>query len=164
MSDYDPTLDESGLDADDADGYEPPASQADLDRIIGERLARERSRYADYDELRERATQFDALVEASKSDQERLEEAAAKAATQANTLEAENLRLKVAIAKGLPPELIGRLQGSTQKELESDADTLLDLVNPPTHDQPDLRAAAGQRPITQEVTPDDWLRRMAGRG
>lgn len=159
------TPEEGGTDAEDFDGYEPPESQADLDRIIGERLARERSKYADYDDLRERATQFDALVEASKSDQERLEERATKAKGQADTLAAENLRLKVAIAKGLPPELIGRLQGSTQKELEADADVLLDLVQaPPTPGQPDLRAAAGQRPITTEPTADDWLRRMAGRG
>lgn len=106
--------------------------------------------------------EYDRLVEASKSDQERLEERAAQAKGQADTLEAENLRLKVAIAKGLPPELIGRLQGSTQKELERDADTLLDLVTPAP--QPDLRAAAGQRPVSTETTADDWLRRMAGRG
>jgi hypothetical protein len=35
--------------------WTPPASQADLDRIIEERLARERAKFADYDELREKA-------------------------------------------------------------------------------------------------------------
>jgi hypothetical protein len=108
--------------------------------------------------------EYDRLVEASKSDQERLEERATKAASQAESLEAENLRLKVAIAKGVPPELIGRLQGSTQKELEKDADTLMDLVKPNGQQQPDLRAAAGQQRVTNDATADDWLRRMAGRG
>jgi hypothetical protein len=111
-----------------------------------------------------KVTEYDRLVEASKSDQERLEERAAKSASKAETLEAENLRLKVAYAKGLPPELIGRLQGSTQKELEADADTLLDLVKPTTPGTPDLRAAAGQRPMSPETNADDWLRQMAGRG
>lgn len=109
-----------------------------------------------------KVTEYDRLVEASKSDQERLEERAAKAKSQAEQLEAENLRLKVAYAKGLPPELIGRLQGSTQKELEADAEVLLDLVKQPG--QPDLRAAAGQRPVSPETNADDWLRQMAGRG
>ena len=109
-----------------------------------------------------KVTEYDRLVEASKSDQERLEERAAKAKSQAEQLEAENLRLKVAYAKGLPPELIGRLQGSTQRELEADADVLLDLVKQPG--QPDLRAAAGQRPVSSETNADDWLRQMAGRG
>lgn len=33
-------------------GYTPPATQADLNRIIGDRVARERARFADYDELK----------------------------------------------------------------------------------------------------------------
>jgi hypothetical protein len=36
-------------------------TQADLDRIVGERLNRERSRFADYDQLKERAGQYDSL-------------------------------------------------------------------------------------------------------
>lgn len=41
--------------------YTPPASQADLDRIIEQRLARERGKYADYDDLKARAERLDAL-------------------------------------------------------------------------------------------------------
>ena len=45
--------------------YTPPASQADLDRIVESRLARERnklsSQYADYDEIKAKAEKHDAL-------------------------------------------------------------------------------------------------------
>ncbi len=36
-------------------------TQVDVDRIVSERLNRERSRYADYDQIKERAGQFDQL-------------------------------------------------------------------------------------------------------
>ena len=42
----------------------------------------------------------------------------------------QNLRLRVALEKKLPSDLIDRLQGATQEELEADADKLLELVKP----------------------------------
>lgn len=54
--------------------WNPPASQADLDRIIQNRLERERAKYADYDQLREKAQNWDQIEEASKTEQERLQE------------------------------------------------------------------------------------------
>lgn len=54
-------------------GWKPPASQADLDRIISDRLARDRrANFADYDALKDKAGQFDALAAASRTDAERL--------------------------------------------------------------------------------------------
>jgi hypothetical protein len=50
------------------------------------------------------------------------------------------LRMQVAIDKGLPKELVGRLQGGTAEELAADADTLLELVkadNSPRTPRPD---------------------------
>lgn len=41
-------------------GWTPPASQADFDRIIQDRLSRERAKFADYDELKEKAQMLDA--------------------------------------------------------------------------------------------------------
>lgn len=51
--------------------FTPPASQADLDKMIEARLNRERARFADYDSLKEKATQFDQLSAASQTDLER---------------------------------------------------------------------------------------------
>lgn len=48
------------------------------------------------------------------------------------TLEAENIRLRVAIVKKLPAELIDRLKGSNLEEIEADADELLKLVKTDT--------------------------------
>jgi len=75
------------------------------------------------------------LQDASQTDIERMQaqlEAAQQAAGQVPTLSSENLRLRVALDKGLSPELINRLQGSTREELEADADTLLGMLAPKT--------------------------------
>lgn len=45
--------------------YVAPASQADLDRIIGERVTRERAKYGDYDELKEKASKWTAHEQAN---------------------------------------------------------------------------------------------------
>jgi hypothetical protein len=54
-----------------ASAYTPPASQADLDRIIEDRLARERKRYADYDDLKAKAEKHDALEAELASDKDK---------------------------------------------------------------------------------------------
>lgn len=76
--------------------YTPPATQADLDRIVGERLARERAKFPTADELaqlRQKAEAHDALAQASLTAEqqanaraEAAEAAAAAAKAQANTL------------------------------------------------------------------------------
>lgn len=80
-------------------------------------------------------TEYQALSEAAATDLERMEKRAKTAEDklgQVPTLEAQNLRLSVALEKGVPVSLVPRLQGSTKEELEADADTLLGLVAAPT--------------------------------
>lgn len=50
-----------------------------------------------------------------------------------NELKAErinNLKMQVALQKGLPADLIGRLQGEDAESLAKDADTLLQFIKP----------------------------------
>ena len=58
------------------EGFTPPQSQADLDRIIQERIARERNKFADYDDLKAKATEYDQFKESSKSEQQKAIDAA----------------------------------------------------------------------------------------
>ena len=57
-------------------------SQGDLERIIGERLQRERQKFADYDALKEQATQWQTHVDEQKSEAERLQENLTQVATE----------------------------------------------------------------------------------
>lgn len=62
-----------------------------------------------------------------------LTEVTARAETaegRATELEAENLRYRIALEKGLPADLIDRLKGDSEDELKADADKLLALVAP----------------------------------
>lgn len=71
----------------DSDGWKAPTSQEELDRIIQKRLDRERKnlteRYSDYDDLRAKADQWEALAAASKTDAERAVDEAREASWQA---------------------------------------------------------------------------------
>lgn len=89
-------------------------TQADVDRIVRERVQRERAKYADYDDLKTKA-------EGAKT----LEDRVAEIERQAKDSEARALRAEVANAKGLTASQAKRLVGSTREELEADADELL---------------------------------------
>ena len=93
-------------------------TQDDVNRIVAKRVAK----YADYDELKQKAAKFDEQVEAGKSELQ-------KATEKANSLQAEldalkkaeslrTMREEVANAKGVPARL---LTGKTAEECEAQA-------------------------------------------
>lgn len=83
--------------------FTPIASQADLDRILGERLARERAKFADYADLQKKAAEFDKATEAARTEQEKAVEAA-KNEGRTEALTAANARLLSAEARALAAE------------------------------------------------------------
>lgn len=96
---------------------DPPAqtfTQADVDRIVRDRVQRERTKFADYDELKEKAGSATTL-----------EERVAEIERTAKASEERAMRAEVANAKGLTPTQAKRLVGSTREELEADAAELL---------------------------------------
>jgi hypothetical protein len=76
-------------DDDTPDPSTPPRtfSQAELDAVVRDRLARERAKYADYDDLKAKALRFDELDASAKSDLQKAQEAAAAAEQRAKTAE-----------------------------------------------------------------------------
>src|SRR5665647_594801 len=54
--------------ADGAGEFTPITSQEDLDRALGKRLERERSKFADYDAIKAKAAEFDKATEANKTE------------------------------------------------------------------------------------------------
>lgn len=100
-SDDDPPADPPK--ADDPPKFEPIGSQADLDRVLGERLARERAKYADYNDLKTKAAEYDKALDAARSDQEKAVEAA-KNEGRTEALTTANTRLLSAEARALAAE------------------------------------------------------------
>lgn len=113
-------------------------TQADVDRIVADRLKRERdSKFADYDELKAKAAKLDDLEQSKKTSEQKLTErieAAERKAQEAEQrvaqAEAGALRATVASEKGLTAAQAKRLAGSTREELEADADDLLTSFKP----------------------------------
>lgn len=140
-------------------------TQEELDRIIGERLKREREatekKYADFDALKEKAAKYDELAKKDydgqiKSLQEKLTAADTKLAAHDSTvsdltaraIKAETSLLKTRIAheSGVPLELAGRLVGETEEDIRKDAESFASYLAPKS--APPLRStdpATGQK-------------------
>lgn len=100
-------------------------TQSEMDAILGDRLKRERAKYADYNDLKAKAAKFDEAEAASKSELEKAVERAEKAeqalADIKAAAEVAALRAEVAREKGVDAEL---LRGTTREELEEHADAI----------------------------------------
>lgn len=111
--------------------YTPPATQADLDRIVSERIARERAKFADYDDLKAAAARLAEIEEASKTAEQKAAERLAELEAKVKGYETEKQiaawKAEVAEATGVPA---AALAGSTREELEAHAATLKPLITP----------------------------------
>lgn len=70
------------------------------------------------------------LRQSKKTELQKLTEQLTAETAKREKLEREALRTRVGLAKGLPAELIDRLQGETEEDLQADADKLIKLVTP----------------------------------
>lgn len=86
------------------DEFKAITSQDELNRIIGERVTRERAKFSDYADLKSKADKFDQLEEANKSEQQKLTDRAEAAEQAAEKAQAEALRFKVASKHGISDE------------------------------------------------------------
>lgn len=128
--------------------YTPPASQSDLDRIIGERVARERAKYADYDDMKKKAAEHDKAVEAARTDQEKAVEAARKEGETTAT-EKSNVRLVSAEARAIAAEVKFRNPAAAVK--------LLDLGDVKVADDGTVDADAIRAKLTKLAETDAYL-------
>lgn len=97
-------------------------TQSEMDAIIGERLKRDRAKYADYDELKAKAAKFDEAEEASKSELQKAVEERDKYKAELDKLNAERERAekvaKVAAEKGVDAALLARMSGDVEENAE----------------------------------------------
>lgn len=107
-------------------GAEKTFTQADVDRIVEERLKRERAKFSDYDDLKEKAQRLKEAEDQEKSESEKLKEQVSQLQQERDQAKTESLRSTIASEKGLTAKQARRLTGSSREELESDADDLLD--------------------------------------
>ena len=111
-------------------------TQADLDRIVKDRLTREREKYGDYDALKAKADKFDEIEEASKTE---LQKATEKAKALQDELDAfkkaeslRTMREKVAHDTGIPVNL---LTAESEDACKEQAKQILEFSRPSGYPQ-----------------------------
>ena len=113
-------------------------TQAELDQIVTDRLARERKKYDGFDELKTKAAKLDELEAANKTELEkatrRAEEAEQKrldAETRLAAKELETAKREALEKAGLAPSLWSRVLGTTPEEIAADVAELAKVVAKP---------------------------------
>lgn len=137
-------------------------TQAEIDKIINDRLTREKSKFADYETLKEKAKKHDDLENSLKSEQQRIEEDREQWKTRASSAELDAIRYGIALEKGLTKTQAKRLVGSTPEELAADADELLKDLKA-TQTVPDYGQGGRGSSAPPKADANAWLRQMAGR-
>lgn len=159
------------------DTFTPPASQADLDRIVEQRLARERSKFADYDDLKAKAAKFDEADAAAKSELQKALDAIAERDTKLAELPTQIRRQVVRFASHathagfidpedalsfLPADVDLTDDDAVKKALDDLAERKPHLVKPPTtkvKERP--KPKAGEQSETNEVDETKGKERAA---
>lgn len=142
-------------------------TQEELNRIIEQRLARERKKYADYDELKKAAEELKAIKEAQMSEQEKLqarlaeyERKTAELELQLQQARLEAIKLSVLEELNLPKAFASRIFGTTEEEIRQDAQELAKLLNSikpignPSN-PPNNNAASFTRAQLAQMSPDE---------
>ena len=112
-------------------------SQDDFDALVKDRLARERAKFADYDQLKTRAEQAESAKAAAEAERDTLTQRASAAEQWKTDREAADalatVRDEVAKAAGVPA---AALRGTTKEELQAHAEALKPLLRGPVLPDP----------------------------
>ena len=104
-------------------------TQEQVNAIVGDRVKQERSKYLDYESLKDKAAKFDAAEEANKTELQKATEKADALQKELDALKAEGavrqIREEVATANGVPASL---LSGTTKEDCEAQAKALLEFA------------------------------------
>ena len=130
-------------------------TQDELNAIVGDRLKRERDKYADYDSLREKAQKYEEMEEANKSELEKAKERAQTLEAELNGLKkAESLRVlreKVANEAGIPANL---LTAEDEESLTAQANAIRDFAKGNSY--PQVKDAGEIANPTKTTTKDQF--------
>ncbi|MGN6245120.1 MAG: capsid assembly scaffolding protein Gp46 family protein [Motilibacteraceae bacterium] len=131
----------------------PQGDPADLGEGGKKALEAERKRAAQAErEAKALKARLDEIEAANLSELEKAQKAAADAAARLAEYEKTTLRQRVALAKGVPADLVDRLRGDTEDEISADADALMALVKAPTTPlaDPSQGARGGATPLNSD--------------
>lgn len=84
-----------------ADEFKAITSQDDLNKVIDERLKRERAKYTDYKDVKAKATRLDEIEQANQTEAEKTAKRIADLEAELNNTRRDSMRLSIAATHGI---------------------------------------------------------------
>lgn len=108
-----------------AEEFKPITSQDDLNRIISDRVSRERAKYADYKDVKAKAARLDEIEQANQTELDKATQRATETEAERDHARAEALRLRIAAKHGIGAEDADLfLTGTDEETLTAQAERL----------------------------------------
>ena len=111
--------------------FKPITTQEEFNAAIKARLSREKEKYGDYDQLKDRVEELEkenvglqSTIEASNQSKADADKQLEDLQNQIAGYETASLRTRVALQYGLPYDLADRLQGTDEESFKADAERL----------------------------------------
>ncbi|MFJ7895880.1 hypothetical protein [Streptomyces anthocyanicus] len=149
-----------------------PWADPDAARKEIEKLRRESASWrTKYREAEPQLTEYQQWQESQKTEQQKLHDAKEAAERELGDLRATNTRLMAAATHNIPPDLIDLLGSGSDDEINARAEMLAERLKAsaptpsPTSQRPVEALTPGAATASGAATtsPDEWIRRMAGR-
>ena len=133
-------------------------TQEDLNKVIAERVKREREKYANHAELEAKAKKLDEIEEANRTELDKANARADAAEKERDQIRSDKLRLEVASKHGITGDYLDLLTGTSEEELEAKAIKVAALIPAETTTEPtgirELHVAAeGKSPTALASDP-----------
>lgn len=111
-----------------ADEFTPITSQDDLNKVVADRVARERAKYADYKDLKAKAAKLDEFEQANQTEAEKAAARVAELESELNAVRSETTRLRIASEHGITDadDIALFLTGTDEETLTKQAKRLAD--------------------------------------
>lgn len=139
-------------------------TQEEVNAIVEGRIKKESAKYSDYEELRKKASKFDEIEEANKTELQKITEKNAELEKKLNQMTKENelrsIRDKVSVETGVPSNL---LSAETEEECKAQAEAILNFANKNQVTYPDVTDKGEVQNLQKKSEEDeftDWFNEM----
>jgi hypothetical protein len=139
-------------------------TQAEVDKIVADRVARERKKFADYDDLKKKAAKLQQIEDGQKTEAQKLNDQLAAQSIELQELRVEKIRRAAASAAGLDPDLAEFITAADEGEATEQARKLAERLKANTRSTaPDFKQGTRSTPPPTR-SRDELLRGLAGFG
>ncbi|MBR0341030.1 MAG: DUF4355 domain-containing protein [Oscillospiraceae bacterium] len=139
--------------------FTPINTQEEFDNAIKARIERERksllAQYADYDSLKTQIAQLEKTNKDTNAKYEAGEKTISELQAKVQSYETDSVKTRMALKYSIPFELAGRLSGTTEEEIEKDAQTLAGFVSKKSS-APPLAGSNDVTPTEEDIKKDGY--------